>query len=317
MKLTNKSTIAIVGVGLIGGSCILALRKRGFKGNIHGLVRDVPRVQATEAGQACDILTDDPVLAIAKADIVMLAVPLHVYETVINNVVPLMRPQAILTDVGSVKFTPYELMAKTKHEHIVPAHPIAGKEEGGPEHADPRLFVGKKTILTDLDETDDSSVITHLWESCGSNVIRMNPLQHDEIYAYVSHLPQFVAFNLPKALQEVEYVPNSPMWHFTRLCRSPHAVWEPIFSMNERYVTEAAQRFWHKAGPVANKYGLKFPTVAGWLAGHREAQAVELTQEAMQEIAKEYATAMQFSIDNDYQSFGGTGLASVMQVLEG
>jgi prephenate dehydrogenase len=193
--------LVIIGVGLIGGSFALALRKAGLVRHIAGVGRSRENVQrALKLGEIDEIATDIP-SALKNAKMVFLAIPVGQTGEIMKQITPYLEPNTIVTDAGSTK-QDVIAAARThleKHlESFVPGHPIAGAERSGAGAAHAGLFRDKNVVLTPLDETgpEATSRVTELWQACGARVSLMSARRHDKILAAISHLPHVLAFAL-------------------------------------------------------------------------------------------------------------------------
>ncbi len=201
------SHVAIIGVGLIGGSLGMILREQGWAGTVVGIGRRVDNLKTAVAMGAIDRFVADPVEGVRDADLVVLATPVDTYHQHLTHWGGSLKPGAIVTDVGSVKGH-LVIQAESllpSHVRFVGAHPIAGKEKTGVAAGSTTLFRGARCILTPTPKTDAAAmdVVRRMWELTGSIVLTMDPMVHDTILGAVSHLPHIVAFALMNALAEV------------------------------------------------------------------------------------------------------------------
>ncbi|HKW85649.1 MAG TPA: prephenate dehydrogenase/arogenate dehydrogenase family protein [Nitrospiraceae bacterium] len=199
---------AIVGVGLIGGSLGMVLKRQGLADSVVGIGRRVENLQmAVELG-AIDRYVSDAKEGIHGADLVVLATPVDTYERHLKDWATCLEPGAIVSDVGSVKGALVEQAEDLLPErtYFVGAHPIAGREKTGVAAGSADLFRGARCILTPTRNTDRQAlqVIRELWEAAGSTVVSMDPFLHDQVLGAVSHLPHVVAFSLMNALIEIQ-----------------------------------------------------------------------------------------------------------------
>lgn len=201
--------LVIIGVGLIGGSFALALRKAGLVQHIAGVGRSRENVQrALKLGAIDEIATDLPSV-LKNAQIVFLAIPVGQTGEIMKQIAPYLEPETIVTDAGSTK-QDVIAAARTylgKHlESFVPGHPIAGAERSGAGAAHAGLFRDKNVVLTPLDQTSAGAIsqVTELWQACGACVSLMSARRHDEILAAVSHLPHVLAFALMHHISRAE-----------------------------------------------------------------------------------------------------------------
>ena len=201
MTSFHISKLVIIGVGLIGGSFALALRQAGLVKHIVGIGRSPQNMQdALELG-IIDEQTSDFSAALANADFVLLAVPVKQTGRVMQQMKPCLEGHTIISDVGSTKQNVIQAARENLGEHIerfIPAHPVAGTEFKGARAAFPELFQNKPVILTPLPENDQQAVdaVTALWQGCETRVSSMQPEQHDQLLAAISHLPHMLAFSL-------------------------------------------------------------------------------------------------------------------------
>ena len=236
-KLFNK--VVVFGVGLIGGSFALALRKAHAVDSVVGFGRsEQTLVHAKQLG-IIDRIGKDMAAEVADADLIMLATPVGQMAELMARIAPHLGPQTIITDGGSTKNDLVrEAYAQlgSKVAQFVPAHPIAGAELSGAMAARSDLFQWKKVVLTPLPENSAVSVdrVRRAWEQCGAMVSTMTPEQHDEVFAVVSHLPHLLSFAL---VHEIAQRDNrdlllafaaSGFRDFTRIAASNPEMWRDI-----------------------------------------------------------------------------------------
>ncbi len=194
-------TLAIFGVGLIGGSFALALKKRKAVAHIVGVGRSRANLLAARRLGIIDEIATDPALAVKNAELVLLAVPLGQTATVMEQIAPHLAPRAVVTDAGSTK---RDVIANARKylgsafARFVPAHPIAGTEKSGARAAFADLFYGRDLIVTPEPETEARALrrVTAAWKLAGMRVITMHAADHDRVFALVSHLPHVLSFAL-------------------------------------------------------------------------------------------------------------------------
>jgi len=236
-KLFNK--VVVFGVGLIGGSFALALRKAHAVDSVVGFGRsEQTLVHAKQLG-IIDRIGKDMAAEVADADLIMLATPVGQMAELMARIAPHLGPQTIITDGGSTKNDLVrEAYAQlgSKVAQFVPAHPIAGAELSGAMAARSDLFQWKKVVLTPLPENSAVAVdrVRRAWEQCGAMVSTMTPEQHDEVFAVVSHLPHLLSFAL---VHEIAQRDNrdlllafaaSGFRDFTRIAASNPEMWRDI-----------------------------------------------------------------------------------------
>lgn len=197
--------ITLAGVGLLGGSLGLALRRAGDAGCVAGYVRRVESIRECEKAGAVDFATCDLHKAIDQADIVVLCTPLAQMLPLARAMMPLLKPGAIVTDVGSVKgklVSDLERLFDKSQVRVVGSHPMAGGEKMGVSAARADLFVNSACIVTPTTRTNPAALraVTRLWRSVGGRILKMDPKVHDQLVARSSHLPHFVAAAVTNAV---------------------------------------------------------------------------------------------------------------------
>jgi prephenate dehydrogenase len=212
-------TVAIAGVGLIGGSFALALRKAGFQGKIIGVSSPATVQKALALGVIDAGMTLSH--AAAAADLVYLSQPI----SQIIDTLDVLQTDAIVTDAGSTKAVICERARNLKR--FVGGHPMAGKESRGVEHADADLFRGRPYVLTSREPQLESWI-----EHFGARLVILDPVQHDQQVAFVSHLPQLLSTTLALLLAGKKDVAGPAAADLTRLALSPYDIWRDIFGTN-------------------------------------------------------------------------------------
>lgn len=234
--------LAVVGVGLIGGSFAAALRQAGAVGRILGVGRNRKSLQqAIELGLIdAEVSLEE---ASREADIILLALPVGMTQAVLEKLCPGLRDHTIITDAGSTKVNVVQAARSALGERIgqfVPGHPIAGAEKTGPASAQADLYDSRTVILTPLDENSAEARrrVTRLWEACGARVIVMEPHTHDVALASVSHVPHFLS---SVYMWQVASAPDSDLRmelagsgfrDFTRIAAGSPEMWRDIFLAN-------------------------------------------------------------------------------------
>ena len=270
--------VAIVGVGLIGGSLGMVLRQQELASSVIGIGRRVENLKTAVELGAIDCYVADPRDGVCDADLVVLATPVDTYERHLKDWANCLKPGAIVTDVGSVKGALVEQAERLMPAGVrfVGAHPIAGKEKTGVAAGSATLFMGARCILTPTSRTDPQALqaIRELWEAAGSIVICMDPFVHDRILGAVSHLPHVAAFALINALTEIRErtAPDLDLCAHsggglrdtTRIAASSPEMWRDIFLWNrdnlvalievyERYLEELKRLIQAGDGPGIEK----------------------------------------------------------------
>lgn len=197
--------LVVIGVGLIGGSFALALKRARAVQRVVGVGRTRSNLAAALRLKAIDEALQDPARAVRDADLVLLATPVGQMPAVMTAIAPHLPARAVVTDAGSTKGDVIAAARRFLGAHLprfVPGHPVAGTEKSGAEAAFPDLFKDKSVILTPQPETAAAAagLVRRAWEACGARVTRLTADQHDAVLAAVSHLPHVVAYALVNML---------------------------------------------------------------------------------------------------------------------
>ena len=249
--------IAILGTGLLGTSAGLALRAAGFPGTIVGWNRSAEQARVALAMGALDSVAADPLEAALGAQIVLLAMPIYATLDFMEKLAQVLGPEQLATDVGSTKQAISEaagrLFNRPDRAAFLPGHPMAGKERGGAELGDAELFRGAVWLFTDDPAAERTAVGAELvggWRELvagmGAKTLDLDPVRHDKLVAWVSHLPQFVATALSALLEdevgeapELKDVGGRGLREMTRLGASPFSMWRDIAHTNTEAVEAA------------------------------------------------------------------------------
>jgi prephenate dehydrogenase len=245
--------IVIFGVGLIGGSFSLALRKANAVGEVVGFGRSTATLeQALQLGIIDRIGSD--LAELGNADIVLLATPVGQMAALMARIAPHLGKRTLVTDGGSTKSDVVAAARANlgdKLAQFIPAHPIAGAEKTGPEAAQADLYQGKKVVLTPMPENSAASVarVRKAWELCGAVVSELTPQQHDEVFAAVSHLPHLLSFALVHDLAQRENCDlllsfaASGFRDFTRIAASSPEMWRDISLANRDALMREVKKY--------------------------------------------------------------------------
>ena len=246
--MARFNRVTIVGLGLIGGSLGMALRRRRLATRVVGLSRTRARINRAKALGAIDEGFTLAEAAVGDAEIVVLATPVDAMLPLGKRLASLMKPGSILTDVGSTKRRIVQGFERGLADGIafVGAHPLAGSEQQGIEAASPDLFTDALCIVTPTKRTDRRAVraVTTLWKPLVRRVVTMDPERHDRVLAAVSHLPHVLAFCLVSATdrQALELAPRSFL-DATRVAQSDPELWDDILLSNREAVLAAMSAF--------------------------------------------------------------------------
>lgn len=243
--------IAVIGVGLIGGSFALALKQAKLASHVVGVGRNAVNLRLALARGAIDSIAPDPGAAVRGADLVLISTPVAQFPAVFAS---LADSNAVITDAGSTKRDVIAAARKALGKGIaqfVPAHPIAGAEKSGAGAASADLFRGKRVVLTPLEENSAEAVskVDAAWSACGARITRMGAEEHDAVLAAVSHLPHLLAFAL---VHDVAQRKNSEQLFsfaaggfrdFTRIASSHPEMWRDICVANRDRLLDEVSRF--------------------------------------------------------------------------
>ncbi|WP_379552521.1 prephenate/arogenate dehydrogenase family protein [Qipengyuania sp. DGS5-3] len=251
---TKITRIAIIGLGLLGGSLGLALAERAPNIVTTGYDGDADvRARAAErglVGQVCSTAEE----AVAEADLVILCVPVGAMDAAARAIAPALKTDAIISDVGSSKQSVASaLKAALPGRTIIPAHPVAGTEQSGPEAGFAELFAGRWCILTPGDDAPEGAVkaVRAVWEKLGSKVEIMDAEHHDVVLAVTSHIPHLIAYTIVGTASDLEEVTRGEVIKysaggfrdFTRIAASNPVMWRDVFLNNKSAVLEVLGRF--------------------------------------------------------------------------
>jgi prephenate dehydrogenase len=247
--------ITIIGVGLIGGSFALALKRAGVVATVSGWDANPENLSLANQLQIVDQHSASLADAVHGAELVMLAVPVGAMEAAAREVLPLMDRGAILTDSGSVKqcvLEAIEPLAASQGIRYVAGHPISGTERSGAGAAFAELYQGKRCILTPSAATDPDALATvqRAWQCAGSDVVLMDVQKHDRILAAISHLPHMIAYSLVNSVSSYDRYEENILDYsaggfrdFTRIASSDPVMWRDIALTNQQSLIEMIDQF--------------------------------------------------------------------------
>lgn len=246
--------LGLIGCGLMGGSFALALKRAGLVKRVVGYSKSPSTTERARQLGVIDVEAPSALLAVSGADLVLLAVPVAATEATFKAIRHLVRDDVLVMDVGSTKREVIDAARRVLREQVgvfVPAHPIAGKELAGVEHADAELYRGRQVILTPIERT----LPTHLdkaeqvWRALGCQVKRMTPEGHDAAYAAISHLPHLLAFALMTAIKnqpegdDFLSLAGPGFRDFSRIAASDAAIWRDILLSNREELITQSRHF--------------------------------------------------------------------------
>ena len=251
--------LAVIGVGLIGGSFALALKEARLATHVVGAGRSPANLRLALERGAIDSIAPDAAAAARDADVILVAAPVAQFPEILSSLT--LRPGAIVTDAGSTKRDVIAAARRALGARIaqfVPGHPIAGAEKSGAAAAHAGLFRSRRVILTPLPENSPEAVsqVARLWSACGATVSRMDAVEHDAVLAVVSHLPHLLAYAL---VHEVASRPNAEQLFsfaaggfrdFTRIASSHPEMWRDICVANRDRLLSEVEKYEEKLSVV-------------------------------------------------------------------
>lgn len=253
MTAPRINTLAVIGVGLIGGSFAAACRKAGLAKHILGAGRR-PETLST----AVDLgLIDEAVSlkeAAQRADLIFIAAPVGAFAAIFAELAPWLKDDTLITDGGSTKQNVVDaarLGLKDRIAQFVPSHPMAGSHEKGPQAANVALYVGRRVILTPLPENRPEAVelVRQVWQACGAKVVSLAPAQHDQAVAAVSHMPHWLAALFMQHIIQSEdsetklQTAGTGFRDFTRVAQGSGEMWRDIFMANRSAMLDEIAAF--------------------------------------------------------------------------
>lgn len=246
--------LALIGIGLIGSSLARIVKRDGLAGHVVACARRQETLDTVMSLGIADSVTSDPAEAAADADMVIVCTPIGAYEAIAKTIAPVLKPGAIVSDVGSVKMAVIEALQPHLPDtvHLVPGHPIAGTEHSGPESGFETLFEGRWFLITPPDGTDPEAIekVAELWRRTGSMIETLEPAHHDQVLAITSHIPHLVAYTIVGTATDLEdhlkseviKYSASGFRDFTRIAASDPVMWRDVFMTNRDAVLEMLGR---------------------------------------------------------------------------
>ncbi|MDD5332129.1 MAG: prephenate dehydrogenase/arogenate dehydrogenase family protein [Rhodoferax sp.] len=248
--------LGIIGCGLMGGSFALALKHAGLVKRIVGYSKSPSSTERALQMGVIDVEAPSAMLAVSGSDIVLIAVPVAATEATFKAIKHLVTPAMLIMDVGSTKRDVIDAGRRALREQIgsfVPAHPVAGREVSGVEHADAELYHGKQVILTPIERTLTVQLqkAVDVWTALGCRVVTMSPESHDAAFAAVSHLPHLLSFALMNAIsgqpQGKDYLSlaGPGFRDFSRIAASDAKMWRDVLLSNREELLTQLKIFQH------------------------------------------------------------------------
>ena len=246
--------LGLIGCGLMGGSFALALKKAGLVKRVVGYSKSPSTTDRARQMGVIDVEAPSALLAVAGADIVLVAVPVSATEATLKAIKHLVTPQMLVMDVGSTKADVVQAARRALRDQVgsfVPAHPITGREVAGVEHADAELYYGRQVILTPTERTLTAQLLQaqEVWQAIGCRVSSMSPESHDSAFAAVSHLPHLLAFAMMNGLtgqpngDEFLSLAGPGFRDFTRIAAGEPKMWRDIMLANREELLAQSKVF--------------------------------------------------------------------------
>jgi prephenate dehydrogenase len=246
--------LGLIGCGLMGGSFALALKRAGLVKRVVGYSKSPSTTERARQMGVIDVEAPSALLAVSGADLVLLAVPVSATEATFKAIRHLITKDTLVMDVGSTKRDVVDTARRVLKDQVgifVPAHPIAGKELSGVEHADADLYTGRQVILTPIERTLTLQLekAKKVWTALGCNVTLMSPEAHDAAYAAVSHLPHMIAFALMNAIKGQQQsedflsLAGPGFRDFTRIAASDPQMWRDVLISNREEILAQSKLF--------------------------------------------------------------------------
>jgi prephenate dehydrogenase len=260
MKMFNK--MAIIGVGLLGASLAKACKEKSLVEEICGFGRNRANLEKARSLNIIDEVPTDLVDAVKDADLIVLCTPVSTIVPLIQEVISKIQPEAIITDVGSVKNNVVRDAEKIIRDDVffVGSHPIAGGENSGLEASTASLYKGAKCIVTPTEKTNEKALekISSFWQAVGMNVMTLSVEEHDYVFGAVSHLPHIVAYALMNTLgalktqdnREVTIFSGAGLKDITRIASSDPVMWRDIFLTNRTHSLNLIDQFQNKLNEI-------------------------------------------------------------------
>jgi len=255
--------LGLIGCGLMGGSFALAMKKAGLVKRVVGYSKSPSTTDRARQLGVIDVEAPSALLAVAGADIVLVAVPVSATEATLKAIKHLVTPQMLVMDVGSTKADVVQAARRALRDQVgsfVPAHPITGREVSGVEHADAELYSGRQVILTPTERTLTAQLqkAEEVWAALGCRVTSMSPESHDEAFAAVSHLPHLLAFSLVNSITGQAQADTflslaGPGFRdFTRIAASDPKVWRDVLLANRDELLAQSKLFQQALSQLEN-----------------------------------------------------------------
>ena len=243
MNLKNIKTIAIIGMGFMGGSLGAVLLKKKICSNVTGVGRNIKRLKIALKKKAATFITTDLKKGVENADMVIISLPVNLISAAFMKIRPYLRKDTVVTDMGSVKGIIVEKISKIdSKKHFIGSHPMVGSEKAGIKNIIPEIFQYGTCIITSDKNSDRKklAIVEKFWKSTGMKVVKMDAKLHDRYISRISHFPHIVAFILTNMATQIinknKEIIGRGFKDITRIAASDEEMWTDIFMANKNEV---------------------------------------------------------------------------------
>ena len=247
--------ILIIGCGLLGSSLLRRIHKKKLAKKIFVYEKSISNIAKIKRLKLPGVIVKTLKEGVIKSDLIIFCTPMSEYKRLIIKINKFIKPNTLITDVGSSKIETTKIIKKflKKDLNWIQSHPIAGSEVSGPEHGKENIFVDKWCVLIKEQNTKKNhlNILSKFWKKIGSKVVVMTPEKHDKIFSITSHLPHLIAYNLVKSAQDFEKKQNfglikysaGGLRDFSRIAASNEIMWRDIFFNNQKNISKAIDLF--------------------------------------------------------------------------
>ena len=247
--------ILIIGCGLLGSSLLRRIHKKKLAKKIFIYEKSVLNIAKIKKLKLPGLIVKTLKEGIINSDLIILCTPMSEYKGLIIKINKFIKPNTLITDVGSSKIKTTKIIKKYLKRDLnwIQSHPIAGSEVSGPEHGKENIFINKWCVLIKDQNTKKNhlNILSKFWKKIGSKVVVMTPERHDKIFSITSHLPHLIAYNLVKSAQDFEKKQNyglikysaGGLRDFSRIAASNEIMWRDIFFDNQKNISKAIDLF--------------------------------------------------------------------------
>ena len=259
-------TVSVIGVGLMGGSLGMALRRHGYK--VIGIGRNLKKLQIAKKIGAVDLYYTDMKYT-ANSDIIVICLPVDKIVETYKNLAKFVSNKTVICDIGSTKYTIVKDIKKfieknKNYPYFTGCHPMAGTEKSGIINAVNNLYNKKSVVITDKKENKKIKSVVKMWKDVGCNIVYMSPQKHDELVAFTSHLPHIIAFSFYKIFKDklknnaqIKAVTAGSFESVTRVAKSSSDIWLPIIDNNARNLKKITKQFCNQMNLFTKTFGNK------------------------------------------------------------